>query len=230
MKTKHTPKASKPSLAEVAYQEIYRRIVSLEYAPGQALEEKMLMAHLNIGRTPVREALFRLSTEMLVESQPQKGFVVRPITLQSVRAMFEALQLLELGVAELAVRQQDVSASLAGMEAANRTVAETVQQNDIYGLVESNHEFHMILARCSGNEYLVRVMHEVRCEANRLSYLSFSHETGPGRSLHTHYDSVIRHHEDFIRYLAEKDEDRLRELICDHIHAFRMRVVSYLTS
>ena len=117
MKIKHTQKSSKPSLAEVAYQEIYRRIVSLEYAPGQALEEKMLMAHLNIGRTPVREALFRLSTEMLVESQPQKGFVVRPITLQSVRAMFEALQLLELGVAELAVRQQDVSTSLAGMEA-----------------------------------------------------------------------------------------------------------------
>lgn len=224
------PKKNKLPLAELAYREIYKRIISLEYKPGQALEEKMLMEHLGIGRTPVREALFHLSTEFLVEAQPQKGFLVRPITLQSVKAMFEALKLLELGVVDLAVKQ-DVTEFLPLLSAANRAIATAVEKLDYYGLVEKNDDFHMTLARCTRNEYLVHAMQDVRCEANRLAYLSFSHEIGgPGKSLRNHYESVIGHHEELIENLRERNSDRLRELICDHIRAFQLRMVEYLTS
>ncbi len=230
MSSKQKQTKRKSPLVEVAYQEIYRRIVSLTYKPGQALEEKMLMAHLEIGRTPVREALFRLSTEFLVESQPQKGFVVRPITLQSVKAMFEALKILELGAAALAVRQ-DISEFLPELEGANAAIEGAVEANDHYGLVESNHKFHMAFARCSRNAYIVRGMHEVRCEANRLAYLSFSHEIeGAGASLRSHYASVVSQHREFIERLTDRDKEGLETLICKHIRAFQMRVVEYLTA
>ncbi len=190
----------------------------------------MLMEHLGIGRTPVREALFRLSTEFLVEAQPQKGFVVRPITLQSVKSMFEALKLLELGVVDLAVKQ-DVTEFLPVLSEANKAIETAIEQSDYYGLVERNDDFHMALARCTGNEYLIHATQDVRCEANRLSYLSFSYEIGsPGKSLRNHYESVIEHHEELIENLRQRNVKRLRELICEHIKAFQMRVVEYLTS
>ncbi|MGD9183016.1 MAG: GntR family transcriptional regulator, partial [Desulfobacterales bacterium] len=60
---------------------------------------------MGIGRTPIREALLRLVGEKIVESHPQKGVIVRPITLQNTKAVFEGMKILELGVVSLAIRQ-----------------------------------------------------------------------------------------------------------------------------
>ena len=52
---------NKKSLVATAYEKIYRKIISLEYEPGQRLEENQLVKQLGIGRTPIREALLNLS-------------------------------------------------------------------------------------------------------------------------------------------------------------------------
>jgi len=88
----------KKPLATVAYDEIYRKIVCLEYEPGRQLYEQDLIDDLSIGRTPIREALCNLASDMLIESQPNKGVIVRPLTLQNTKAVFAALETLELGI------------------------------------------------------------------------------------------------------------------------------------
>ena len=219
----------KQPLGATAYEEIYRKIISLEYKPGQNLEEKQLMEDLGIGRTPIREALLRLATDLMVESQPNKGFVVRPITLQNTKAVFEALKILELGIAKLAVRQ-DVEPFLPEMGKANQVVKSSVEHMDVLGLVEANHTFHMHFARISRNEYLVRGLEEVRCGTKRLAYLSYGNEIDRGKSLHDHYESVIRQHEDIMTFLEKRDETKLIETISEHIRAFQQRIVLYMTS
>jgi len=77
---------NKKTLSATAYEKIYRKIISLEYEPGQRLEENQLVKQLGIGRTPIREALLSMSADMMVESQLNKGFVVSPITLQKTKA------------------------------------------------------------------------------------------------------------------------------------------------
>ena len=47
----------------------------------------------------------RLASESLIETQPNKGFIVRPLMVQDIKAMFEALRIIELGTASLAVHQ-----------------------------------------------------------------------------------------------------------------------------
>ena len=163
------------SLGSAAYQAVYANIVSLKYAPGQHLEEAALVEELGIGRTPVREALQRLAADLLLESQPGKGFVVRQLTLQNTKAAFTALSILELGVASLAVRQR-TALLLDEMRDANSMVADAVAAMDIYRLVEANSAFHDAYARCSDNIYLVQGLQKVRCETNRLAYLSLSNE------------------------------------------------------
>ena len=88
MKTASDIVKHKQPLGATAYQEIYRKIIALEYEPGQRLEEHQLVQDLGIGRTPVREALLNLAADLMVESQPNKGYVVRPITLQNTKAAF----------------------------------------------------------------------------------------------------------------------------------------------
>jgi len=220
---------NKKTLSVTAYEKIYRKIISLEYEPGQRLEENQLVKQLGIGRTPIREALLNLSADMMVESQPNKGFVVSPITLQKTKAAFAALKILELGVASLAI-QQDVTHYLSQMEIANQTVKDAMTQMDILSLVEANSTFHNYFARCSNNEYLIQGLHKVRCETNRLAYLSYGNEIDPCNSLHDHYELVISEHNDTITYIKERDEAGLKETICQHIKTFQKRIIHYMAS
>ena len=115
----------KQPLGVTAYEQIYRRIMTLEYIPGQPLDEKNLMAELGIGRTPIREALLRLASDFMVESQPKRGCIVRPLTIQNTRAAFSALRIMEQGAAELALKQDNTSI-LPLMRQANDEVAAAI--------------------------------------------------------------------------------------------------------
>jgi len=84
-------------LALQAYEIIHDKIITMALKPGEHVDEKALVEELGIGRTPVREALLKLASEHLVESRPNKGFIVKPLTLQDVKAMFEALNIIETG-------------------------------------------------------------------------------------------------------------------------------------
>jgi len=220
---------NKKPLGAAAYEKIYRKIISLEYEPGQRLEENQLVKQLGIGRTPIREALLNLSSDMMVESQPNKGFVVSPITLQKTKAAFSALKILELGVASLAIAQ-DVTHYLSQMEIANHSLKDAMKKMNILCLVEFNRTFHSYFARCSKNEYLIQGLHKVRCETNRLAYLSYGNEIDPCNTLHDHYKSVISEHNDIIVYIKKRDETGLKETICRHIKTFQKRVIHYMAS
>lgn len=224
-----TAKGGRPSLAVSAYTTIYRNIISLVYEPGQRLEENQLVEALGIGRTPVREALLSLAADLLVESSPGKGFTVRPITLQNTKAAFDALQILELGVAHLAVRQ-DTREALASMFAANDDVSAAIANLDILELVEANGNFHAHFAACSRNLYLMQALQKVRCETNRLAYLSYGNEIEPKRSLKEHYKSVVEQHHQIIELVRMRDEAGLCAVIENHIQTFKNRIIRYLTT
>ena len=226
-----TPSITEPkqSLGVVAYREIYRRIMTLEFQPGQRLEEKWLMAQLGIGRTPIREALLRLVGENMVESQPGRGYIARPQTLQNIKATFEMMKILETGVVSLAVRQ-NVTPFLIKMEKAGAAVKSAIKACNLLSLVEANHVFHQCYARCSCNEYLVRGINQIRNEAKRLSYLSYANEVDPGISLRDHYDSVIHEHDKIITCLRDKNEELLKETVLEHIKTFQRRIILFMSS
>lgn len=221
--------AGRRSLSQQAYEAIYNRIVTLAYEPGQHLEESLLVEQLGIGRTPVREALQRLEADLLVESQPGKGYLVRQLTLQNTKSAFAALQIMELGVADLAVRN-DNSRYLEHMSAANEQVAAAVEAMDPLHLVEANSAFHHAYACCSHNVYLIQGLQKVRCETNRLAYLSFGNEIDPSRTLQVHYGSVIDHHRQIIEAVRNRDAALVKHIIVEHIDIFNKRILSYLAA
>lgn len=217
------------SLAATAYETIVKRIICLEYSPSQHLEENQLVEELGIGRTPIREALVRLQGEKMVESHPNKGVIVRPITLQNTKAMFESMHIFEFGVVDIAIHK-DCTALIKKMNSSNETVKKAILSNNVFKLVEANHEFHMDFARCSQNEFLIRGVEDVRKEAKRLSYLSYGNIIDPERPLEIHYKSVVQEHEDIVAALAEKDKKRLKQLLKEHIGTFRHRIIIFMTS
>ena len=217
----------KKPLYDVAFDEIYRRIITMEYAQGQVLHEKQLMEALGIGRTPIREALPRLAGCGILESHPNRAWTVRPITLQNIKAVFEALEIMEMGVIGLAVRQ-DPTPLLDQMAAAQADVEAAIRDQDILGLVESNHRFHMSFYAAARNEYLLHGLSRIRFETKRLAYISYGQNLKQENSSAAHYATVRREHGAMMHHLKEQDADGLRRTCRDHLAAFRERIIQYL--
>lgn len=222
-------KIPKPPLAVTAYEIILRRIICLEYQPSQHLEESQLMKDLGIGRTPIREALVRLQGEKMVESQPNRGVIVRPITLQNTKSMFESMGIFEFGVVDIAVNK-DCTRPIQKMRVANHKIQTAVEKNDLLGMVEANHLFHIHFAECSQNEFLIRAVHDVRSEAKRLSYLSYHNIIGSGKNLEPYYNTVVEEHDKMIDGLENHDSKKLKELLTEHISTFRERIILFMVS
>jgi DNA-binding GntR family transcriptional regulator len=83
------------SLAEQAYRVLEEQLVTLKLAPGELIAEKDLMSRANIGRTPVREAIQRLSAEGLLQVLPRKGLMVTPLRRTDLTRIIEARRVLE---------------------------------------------------------------------------------------------------------------------------------------
>src|SRR6266853_1126584 len=102
-------RAAEPVLAESlkdqAYEAIKHRIITCAFKPGQELSESAVAGLLKIGRTPVHQAFDRLNTEGLVDVQPRKGVVVRPINLDEVIEIIEIRLLNETFAVRLAAER-----------------------------------------------------------------------------------------------------------------------------
>ena len=84
------------------YQAIKKRIVFMEYEPGQLLDEKAFAKEFGVSRTPVREVLLRLQYEKLLEIIPRGGIFVKRIDFQEMRDVYLTRILIEGEEAKLA--------------------------------------------------------------------------------------------------------------------------------
>ncbi len=87
------------------YKRLRERILAGEIKPGEPLKERSLCAELNVSRTPVREALRRLSAEGLVEVRPRRSMVVASFDHGEVEEVFELGVMLESFIAGLAAEK-----------------------------------------------------------------------------------------------------------------------------
>src|ERR687893_1503423 len=93
--------------ADRAYHQLRDRIVTLRLPPGTVLREDALMRELDVGRTPLREAVKRLVLENLVAVQPRRGTFVTPVEAADIVHITEVRAELEGYAAELAARRMD---------------------------------------------------------------------------------------------------------------------------
>ena len=105
-------------ISERAYEQLRDRIVTLRLAPGTVLREDELMRELEIGRTPLREAVKRLALENLVAVQPRIGTYVTSVDAADIVHISEVRAELEAQAAELAARRMDDGAARARRGAA----------------------------------------------------------------------------------------------------------------
>jgi len=104
-RAKAIPPASKPRAADVAYKTLENMIVKLALKPGAPVVESELIEATGLGRTPLREALLRMSTNGLILPMPRRGLVVSDIEAAEHLTLLETRRVLERLIAASAARR-----------------------------------------------------------------------------------------------------------------------------
>ncbi|MEA1974370.1 MAG: GntR family transcriptional regulator [Bacillota bacterium] len=155
------------------YNELKRRIINMELKPGDQVIEKELTEEFNVSRTPVREAILKLSQNGLLDLKPRIGTFVTQINIETVKHAYEVKKNLE-----------GLAAELAATRATNEQIEEInkiVKLFDNYNIVNDYKEciiadqrFHKIVREASGNPILIETLEELNIKTARfLQYIKY---------------------------------------------------------
>jgi DNA-binding GntR family transcriptional regulator len=142
------------SVVDLAYERIRAMVIEGEIPPGARLGQVELAEQLGISRTPVREALRRLTGEGLAEFVPNRGFRAASPGLDDVVRRLEVRSLIEPGIARLAAARRSHGDLIRLQESIERETAATSR----VAAHDASRDFHLLLAGATGNPELVSVL------------------------------------------------------------------------
>jgi DNA-binding GntR family transcriptional regulator len=142
------------TVVDAAYDQIRALVLSGDLAPGARLGQVELAEQLGISRTPVREALRRLSGESLVDFHPNRGFRVADLGLDAVLRRLEVRSIVEPGIARLAAERRTPD----DLRALRQCIAREEKARTAIAVHDASRDFHVALAHATHNDELVRTL------------------------------------------------------------------------
>ena len=195
-------------LVEEVLERLRDLIVQGELAPGVKLNERVLCERLRTSRTPVREAIKFLASEGLVELLPNRGAIVTPITVTTVREMFVLLGALEALAGELAcVNASD--ADIAEIRALHYQMLAHHARGELAPYFRCNQQIHLRLVESTGNATLANTYRALNGHVRRARYMAnLSRER---------WDHAVEEHEKILDALIRRDRASLPALLRSHL-------------
>lgn len=195
------------SVVDLAYERIRSMVIEGEVPPGARLGQVELAEQLGISRTPVREALRRLTGEGLAEFVPNRGFRAASPSIDDVLRRLEVRSLVEPGIARLAAARRS-DADLERMHEAierERAAATRIEAHD------ASRDFHITLAQAAGNRELVSVLEAMWIVEIGRRLLSARATSADWR----HFD--VAEHRAIATAVASRDGELAARLMSEHV-------------
>ena len=204
------------SLAHQAYQRLQQEILTCVLVPGQVVSERELARKYEVSKTPVREALSQACHQGLVLRLPGRGYLVAPITIKDIRALFDLRLILETVAVERAA-QQPSSALIVGLREMSTVKYELDEPESHIYFLETNRAFHLTLAEAAGNPRLLALMSDLFDELERLFHL--------GLRLRDSSEEMRSEHQALVAALENGDQVAARQAITEQILSSRERIL-----
>lgn len=145
------------TLTDQAYKQLREDIIHGELDPGDKLRIEHLKQTYGVGATPLREALYRLSSDGFVQVQGQRGFSVAEMSPDELEEVTNLRVVLEGMALEESIKQSDDEWESRVVAAFHHlTKAEGQDEPDIQELEVRNREFHQALISCCRSPWLMR--------------------------------------------------------------------------
>ena len=206
------------SLANQVYEQLEKKILDGTYKIGEIISEKRLSEELGVSRTPIREAMSRLTEADLIKDSPS-GTVVMGITPKDIRDAYEVKLRLE-GTAVRWAAENMTDEQL-------RELQDIVDQQEFYAKKEDfdkvrdlDTDFHDLIYGNCGSTVLRRVLSPIHHKLFKYRKQSLQ--------LESRLDNSIEEHQAICQALKERDPDKAEKLIMHHIRSSRSQVEKVL--
>lgn len=206
----------KETLSERAYNQIVELIMSGEYVEGDMLSERELSEKLDISRTPIREALKRLSEGDLVEHIKNRGAVVSSISTQRLMEQFVIRELFE----EYAIKkifEDQLDLDLEYLEENIRETEEAMESGDFKAYFLKEREFHFELLRAIGNQEMLDFVNRITEVQSLVMLYKKVRVKNPGTD-------TVKEHRLILQALKTKDKEGALQAIREHSRKAKNRV------
>ncbi|MGE3921767.1 MAG: GntR family transcriptional regulator, partial [Lautropia sp.] len=181
--------------------------VNYEFKPGERINEVEVARALLVSRTPLREALNRLSAERLLQFVPGKGFFCRDLDVHEVYNLYELRKAIEIA----AVRRSVQLATDEGIDQIDRWLKEVRPAGDEFTtneLVQIDETFHESLLALSANGEMLKVLQNVNARIRFVRWIDV--DQSERRVIPAEHGKIIRH-------LKARDEEKCVALLDKHI-------------
>jgi len=203
------------------YDELRQQILTLKLKPGESLDEISLAERFELSRSPVRDALARLTSEGLVTSLPNRTTIVTPFEIAQFPNYVAALDLIQRAVTRLAAQHCQAD-DLAKIERANAVYMQAIADDDFHSMAELNKAFHMAIAHAGRNPYFSSCYERLLGEGQRLLHLHFDYIGN------TSFISLGSDHEVIIRAIAHQDVEAADHAAHEHTLLFQQRFLQFM--
>jgi len=203
----HVDAAQEPSATQRAYLAIRRLILVGDLAPGEKLKIENLRKILDMGGSPIREALTLLVSDLLVERLDQRGFRAAEISPQN----FSEILKLRCQLEEMALRESLQNADHAWEDrlviSHHRMMREP--RENVERFEELHKTFHMTLIGACQSPVLLKFCNQLYDLNIRYRYLA-------GKALNYSKRDIGKEHTDIMNAAVDRDADKACHLLLDH--------------
>jgi DNA-binding GntR family transcriptional regulator len=207
--------------AQKIYHKLRSEILCLDLKPGELLDEATLSKQFGMSRSPVREALIRLSAEGLVVTLPNKSTLVAPLNFEEYPAYLDALDLIQRVTTRLAARlRTDLDIQLIHKQ--HNEFQRALDDGDIPNMIDTNRDFHIAIGDAAHNPYFSFLNARLMDDGRRMLHLYF-------RSFGDKVPKTIeRDHDLIVKAICDQDEDLAEKYAHEHVIQVGERFRGYL--
>jgi DNA-binding GntR family transcriptional regulator len=205
------------TLKNKAYSWLKKKIITLKLPMGSALVESELCRELNMGRTPVREALQQLESEGLVSILPRKGSFVSNISFVDFEKLLDVRIMLETHVVKRLAGSITIE-QIAHLQSLFININEQIDNRDVDQLLSIDRQFHQGLVTLLDNSYLDSIAENLYDLVARTWYLSFQNRNQDGLA------NTVQDHIELLELLEKGDAEASDKMVRDHVQSFRKKV------
>jgi len=207
--------AARVNLAEQVYAALKAQMHDFQLVPGDRFSEAEVGARLGVSRTPVREALFRLRNEGLLDVESKSGWFVRPIDFGRLDQLYDLRVIVESASVARLCGLAHAPAELEQLKAVWLVpAAERLQDGAEVGALDER--FHSTLVRAAGNAEVARVHLDVTERIRIIRRLDF---TRPDR-----IEATYAEHAKILRHVIQRRSDQALLLLRSHIEQSKAEV------
>jgi DNA-binding GntR family transcriptional regulator len=197
------------NINEKVYDFLKKGIINLTYPPGEKINIRKLQQDLGVSHTPIKDALFRLAGEGMVEISSRRGTFVTEVTERDIEEIAETRIILESGALDI-VAKQITDQQLAELEVLYQ--ATLIEEEDVGydSYMEKDSQFHLAIVEFTNNQHLLKLYKQLNAH---MQIVRFRFARRAKRKL----SWTDQDHARILRAIKENDPQKAKETMREHL-------------